>query len=344
MKILCVHPGASFSTADVWRGLSGAMERAGVTVVHYALENRMNAAADWLRLCWEHNAKQTPEPKLQDSLYFASSMVLERALRHEVDWVFIVSGIFVHPEAITLYRRAGLRVAILFTESPYDDEWQLALASLADLCWVNDTASLDAFRAVQPATYYYQHAYDPALHHTGEHGIAVRAHDVVFVGTAWRERIALFKAIDWSGIDLGLYGAWNDLLPEGDPLWQHVAGSITDNATTAALYQQAKIGINLHRRQKMQGGDDASGNSLNPRCYELAACGAFFVSDFRPELADVFGSIVPVFSTPAELQEIIGYYLAHDDERQSIAAQLPGLVAGHTFDARVRDILGRMEV
>ena len=40
------------------------------------------------------------------------------ALRLRVDWVLVISGIFFHPDAIGLLKRAGLSTAIVFTESP----------------------------------------------------------------------------------------------------------------------------------------------------------------------------------------------------------------------------------
>jgi spore maturation protein CgeB len=346
MRILCVQPGASWSTNDVYVGIVNALGRQNVEVIKYALDGRIQSWGGYLTWLWKRNKKQGPKPAETDIIYMAGIGLLERALRFAADWVLIVSCMYLHPDVVLMLRRAGLKVAILFTESPYDDVWQKRIAPLANVCWVNDKVSVQPFRAVNRQTYYWQHAYDPARHHPqATEAEDAAAHDVVFVGTGFEERVKLLEEVNWDGIDLGLYGSW-DLLGPNHHLRKHLRGGITPNEQTAALYQRAKIGINLHRSSKGFGrGTEkvAEAYSLGPRCYELAACGAFYVSDYRPELADVFGDVVPTYASAAELETQIRYYLAHDEERAAKAAQLPGLVARHTFDARVTDMLAILE-
>ena len=57
----------------------------------------------------------------------------------------------------------------------------------------------------------------------------------------------------------------------------------------------------------------------------------------------MFGPVVPVFNDAADLQDLIHYYLAHNAARQAIAAQLPGLVAEHTFDRRAEEVLAVLD-
>jgi len=345
MKLLLVSTGSPVSTADVWAGLMTAFQRAGVDLVHYNLEGRLDAAVQWLDMCWERNGKTSPKPKEADAIYFASTMMIERALRFMPDWVFYVTANYVHPDVFMLLKRAGLKVAILFTESPNDDQWQIPIAGTVDACWTNERSSLAKFREVQPRTYYYQHACDPTVHHLAGPDPHAPTHDAVFVGTGWEERIQLFEAVDWTGIDVGLYGFW-DWVDEASPLKAHVAGGMMENGLTAKLYRNAKIGLNMHRLTIGVGLGAPRidyAESINPRCYELAACGLFYLTDWRAELDDVFGGVVPTFGSPEELGDKIRYYLAHDVERRQIAERLPGLVAGHTFDARVKDILQELE-
>ena len=66
-----------------------------------------------------------------------------------------------------------------------------------------------------PNTHYLPVGYDPAQHGPQMNGEAP-AHDVVFVGTGFESRVALLSQVDWSGIDLGLYGAWAEV-PAGPP-------------------------------------------------------------------------------------------------------------------------------
>ena len=171
------------------------------------------------------------------------------------------------------------------------------------------------------------------------------AHDVVLVGTGWRERIEMLGAVDWDGIDLGLYGNWQ-LLGSRNRLRRYVRGGEMPNGRAVELYRKAKIGLNLYRR-RMAAGHDAllPMESMNPRAVELAACGVFTLSDYRAEAAEVFGDAVPMFSTPAELEGLVRYYLARasDDERRDLAASLPGLVADRTFAARAEQLTTILE-
>jgi spore maturation protein CgeB len=52
---------------------------------------------------------------------------------------------------------------------------------------------------------------------------------------------------------------------------------------------------------------------------------------------------VPTFRDAQELGGLLRYYLAHEDERKAIAASLPAIVAGETFDARVGDMLAILQ-
>ena len=329
----------------------GALLRQGHTARPYALDERMIAAGAFLRAAYERAKDVRPEtmqPSEADVIYQASVGILERALRYQVDWVLVVSGMYLHPDALVLMRRAGRRVALICTESPYEQDKELRLAGVCSAVWTNERTSVNAFRAVCPNAYYWQHAIDPERHVAGTQAgdEDVAAHDVVFVGTGFEERIAWLEAVDWTGIDLGLYGSW-EMLTDDSPLQPYVRGGVTDNATTAALYRRAKIGLNLHRTTKGWGmGAEhiaaAEAESLGPRCYELAAAGCFFLSDWREELGDVFGEIAARVDTPADMTRAMRYWLEHEGERERRAAALPEQVAAHTFDNRVREMVAQL--
>ncbi len=195
-------------------------------------------------------------------------------------------------------------------------------------------------------TSYLAHAYDeekhkPQAEHT-ENGIP--AHDVVFVGTGFQERIDLLKSVDWDGIDFGIYGNWQ-LLGSRSKLRKHICGKETENSKTAALYRKAKIGLNFHRTSKGFGRDApkiAYAESLNPRAYELAACGLFHISDYRVELDERFGRLVPTFEN-GNLGDVIRRWLADDKGRDEIASKLPGAIAGQTWQARADQVLADLE-
>lgn len=347
MKILCVHPGANWSTQDVYTGIAGALQKQGHELVEYALDTRIRYSENWLNYLWRRGGKKINRPNAADAVHLAGYGILERALWHNVDWVLIISAMYVAPDWLVLLRRAGVKVGIVFTESPYEDHRQIAVAPWCNIAWTNERTSVATLRTVQPNTFYLPHSYDPGRHHLGAGAdMDVPAHDVVFVGTGFPERIELLSEVNWDGIDLGLYGGW-DTLGSRNKLRRYLRGDLTDNLKTSALYRKAKIGLNLHRQSinwMRNSPRILTAESLNPRAYELAACGLFHISDYRPEIRDVFRAVVPTFTTPENLEEQIRYYLREESDRNRIAVQLPGSVAGCTFDDRVATMMAQLEM
>jgi len=335
MKLLYVHPGASFSTHDVYTGYLGALTRQGHTIHEYRLDERLEVASRFLGTLWRHS-KRPGKPSSADVIWEACQQIVTRALYYNVDAVLIVSSMYLHPDFLVLLRRAHIPSIVIGTEHPYDDHHFAKLLPYIDVAFVNERASVAPLRAYNDDVYYLPHAHDPAKHRPGAQpgDEDVPAHDVVFVGTLFQERIDLLTGVDWTGIDLGLYGTV-DLLPKRHPLRQHVRGGVIDNARAAALYRRAKIGLNLYRTSKGYGTEVehiAHAESLNPRAVELAACGAFHLSNDRAEVGEVFGATVPTFDTSERLQRLIRYYLTNDKRRALPAAALPACVEHLTFD------------
>ena len=117
---------------------------------------------------------------------------------------------------------------------------------------------------------------------------------------------------------------------------------MVENAYASALYRQAKIGLNLYRSCGGWGphARRVDGDSLSPRAYELAACGAFHLSAFRAEVPEIFGDLVPTFTTPAEAETLIRRWLPDAAGRLDRARQLPRRVAAADWVTRSRTILG----
>src|SRR5262245_51072501 len=299
---------------------------------------------------WRQKKKAQPDlpkPNVADIMYQAGVGAIEMALRHHVDVVLIVSAMLMHPDVVIMMKQAHLTVVVLFTESPYDSEQELAMAARVDGCWTNERSCVAAFQAVNPRAGYLPHAYHPERHFvaTRLRDCTVPTHDVVFVGSGFSERVEWFNAINWSGIDLGLYGTWKGL-----GLSRHLRECVRDeqinNEYAAALYRRARIGLNLYRSRKNWGYGAQKplyGESLSPRAYELAACGSFHLSEFRAEVREVFGDLVPPFSTPTEAAALIRMWLADDAGRARVAAALPACIAEASWVERAKTVIGDLQ-
>ncbi|MGE0363370.1 MAG: glycosyltransferase [Vicinamibacterales bacterium] len=365
-RVLVVHPGATWSTADVFDGLTHGLRHWGCEVIEYRLDGRMahefRATAALYRRSKQLHKDVPIKPDRIDTLYKASAEAVSVALIKKADAVIVISAMFFHPAAILMLRRANTKVVFMCTESPYDLEHELRLADLITKqddyagqlvnplsgVWTNERSSVAAFQSVNPRSGYLKHAWHPERHTPipGALDATVAAHDVVFVGTggaAFKERTEFFETIDWTGIDLGLYGTW-DGLSARSPLRPYVRASEVTNVMAAALYRRAKINLNFYRKSKGAGPNASRlttvAESLNPRAYELAACGAFHLSDPRAEVAETFGALVPTFTTAGEAEALIRQWLADDAGRAAVAAQLPARVAEDSWVHRARQVIG----
>jgi len=342
VKVLVLGAGAAWSTKDVENGILEGLRAAGLEAGRYAFDQRLGSSAAYLEWVWKQARKttaDTPKPGAQDIALHALGDLLPRAIAHRTDWVVVVSAMFVPKPFLDVLQRAGLPVAVVMTESPYDTAQELEWAQHADLVWTTERSSVDDFARVAPARYL-RHAWRPSVHQTTGTDDQVPAHDVVFVGSCFDERAELLSAVDWTGIDLGLYGNWQRL-GSRSKLRPFVREGIVDNARAAALYRRASIGLNLYRESigwARRAPRITHAESLNPRAYELAACGCFHLSSARREVGEIFGDLVPTFTTAGELQQLLRLWLPNEGGRREVSAQLPRAVAGDTWAARGRQM------
>jgi Glycosyl transferases group 1 len=366
VKILLAHPGAIVSVGDVYDGLAQALtRRSDVELIHHELGGRMYICELALNIAWKKvgKAQGLPKPSDVDVIYFASQGILEKALRFQPDWTVLVTGHYFIPEFVRMLKRCPTKVAFLLTESPYEDEIEKLRVALADLAWTNERTSVGFLGQFCDHVHYLPHAYNPArqivrpergvdgkgkptlIHHErGKQFVMsddLASHDVVFVGTLFEERIKLLEAVDWDGIDFGIYGCL-DLLGSRHHLRKYVRGGITPNWMAAELYRRAKIGLSLFRTSIGFGRNRPHiqyAESMGPRSLELAASGCFHISEYRKEVDEVFGGAVPTFDGPKELESLVRSYLMEPYIRATHAATAKQLALPRSFDAMAAQVV-----
>lgn len=330
MKILFVDPAAEISISDVSRGYRAALERQGHDIRDYNTKLRFEY----------HRSAMPPEVRNDTSSLSrqATENILNEALYHEADLVIIISGLNIHPVALWSLTRVGIPVAVVLTESPYDDPEQKLWASLSGIAdssknvtmFTNDRYSADLFewKFLPPA-------FDPAIHKPVEL-VEEEVCDVLIVGTGWRERQAFLEAVNWEGVNLRIYGVWPTITPDS-PIFKYHIPLVVDNARIAKLYCSTKICLNFHRVSDVA-------VTPGPRAYEIAACKAFMLSDPREGLEELFGDSVPTFRGPVEFEALIHKFLADDEQRKSLAEQANLKVQNETFDQRASTLISEMSL
>jgi hypothetical protein len=352
MRWVVTQPGPSWSVHDVYVGWVEALVAAGEDIHTFNFDDRL--------AFYDHAVIDTGTTSDEGQPIFRRALsgdgqAAELAMNGLAAMLFkirpqvllVISGFFLPVELLDQARRYGTRVIIIHTEQPYELERELALAAHADLNLINDPTNRARFEAVAP-TVYAPHAFRPTVHYPRPAPGRADA-DLVFVGTGFPSRRWFFEQLAAAGAlaahDVLLAGNWTGVTDDS-PLFKLLASGdpekCCDNEDGAALYRTAKMGLNLYRREH-DDGSDAIGVSMGPREVEMAACGLFFLRDPRPE-GDLVLPMLPTFDTPGEAAEQIGWWLAHDNAREAVAAQAMMAVQGRTFHNSAARLLGMLEI
>jgi hypothetical protein len=163
-----------------------------------------------------------------------------------------------------------------------------------------------------------------------------RPHGAVFVGglhprwhtsgTALLERVA-------EAIDLRVWGYGAQALSAGSALRRRYQGEAWGLDMFRVL-ARARIVVNRHV-------DVAQGVANNMRLYEATGCGALLVTEAAPNLPEILepGVECVTYRDAGELVERVRHYLAHDDERMTIAAAGQArTLRDHTYARRMAQL------
>lgn len=357
MRWVVAEPGPDFSVLDVHRGWVEALRGHGEHVVDFNLGDRLAFYSNaWIETDRADDVdgdggrpvrlrKALDADAATDLAVNGLAATLWKVRPHIL---FITTGFLVPAGLLDHARRHGTYVIVHHTEEPYEVERELAYAGHADLNLVNDPTHLERFREVAP-TLYVPQAYRETVHRPcpdGGRGCHPDyASDFTFIGTGFGSRRwfleQMAEAGAFDGLDTAIAGNWQGVL-ESSPLRPYLPAQLAecvDNADTVRWYQHTRCGINLYRRERDADHPGLVGGwAMGPREVEMAAAGAFFLRDPRPE-GDQVLHMLPAFADPAGAVEVLRWWLAHDDEREKAAQAAREAVADRTFTAHARHLL-----
>jgi spore maturation protein CgeB len=340
MRIMVIRPGPFFSVADVCRGWVSGLRDAGATVADLNYDDILDMfMACQVKTSADHEPDVYTEA-FDDNQAVAIAQRIAKSHAYEFlpDVVFVVSGFFLDSQTLDLFRARGVKVVVLCTESPYEDDVQVRFADHADVVLLNDPTNLERFKARNPNCYYVPHSYDPAIHTPGPASPDLLC-DFAFCGTGYPSRIEFFSQVNWQNFDVKFAGMWKHI-PYRSPLERFVIHPLDrcfDNAEAVELYRSAKLSANIYRAEA---NDDTlvEGWSVGPREIELAAVGVPFLREPRGEGDELF-PMYPTFNDPDEFSDLLGWWLVHEDVRTDAASKARAAIADHTFVNRARWLL-----
>jgi hypothetical protein len=336
MRWLACAPGPNFSVHDLHVGWCEALKAAGEHVVEYPLGAALSFYDQAVLPVGEGRFRKAFDGTTATAL--AADRLAGALYKVRPDVLLLTSGFFLEHQILQRARLDGVRVVLIATEQPYELTRELAVAEHCDVALLTDPTTLDDFRAVTKA-WFQPHCYRPALHKPGPVLPQLGA-DLAFIGTGYPSRISFLEQMNLTGLDVLLAGNWQ-ALDDGSPLLPFVSHGLDEcmpNDRTTAIYQSMRVGLNLYRRE----GESAAGWSMGPREVEMAAAGAFFLRDPRPESDETF-PMLPSFSTPQEAGELLRWWLARDDLRAAAALKAREAIADRTFDLAAVRLLKHLE-
>jgi spore maturation protein CgeB len=268
------------------------------------------------------------------------------------DLVLVLNGLHVfpedHSEQMDQIREMGTKTAIWFADDPYFTDLTKRIAPHYDYVFTHEFNCVPYYREIGcTESHYLPLAVPVSLFRPMAVENSFRS-DICFIGNAFPNRIAFFNQIApyLTKKRVVIIGALWDQLTHYALLANQIRLGWVPVQETIQYYNGAKVVINLHRSPFEDGYSKNNRNipaySINPRTYEISACGVLQLTDIREDLSRLYtpGYDIATYTGAEELIHKIEYYLHHEEEREQIALRgLRKTLQEHTFKKRLKQLL-----
>lgn len=280
---------------------------------------------------------------LQNSfLQMLSNAVLAKAETFEPDLVLAMAQAPLSQQTLKRLRRDNVTTAMWFVEDFRLFTYWQAFAPFYDIfAVIQKEPFLSELKQIGVEnSFYLPLAAQPDFHcpmKLSQNDLKTYGADVSFMGAGYPNRRVAFRELIHHG--LKIWGSeW-----DGDHVlkpYVQLDGRRVSSEECVKIFNATKININLHssiETDKLVSG----GDFINPRTFELASCGAFQLVDRRKLMDEAFADDeLAVFDSLKELDEKIGYYLEHPEEREVISQKgRMRILKEHTYAARMKSLL-----
>ncbi|MDF2721380.1 MAG: spore maturation protein cgeB [Paenibacillus sp.] len=245
-------------------------------------------------------------------------------------------------------RRLGIRTAVWFTDDPYFIDVTKRIAPHYDYVFTLEEACISIYaQAGCKQAHHLPFGVNTAFYKPMQAEAAL-ASDICFIGSAFHNRAAFFDRIAsyLQTKKIIIAGYWWERLAHFDKLSSQIRNGVWISPDeTAAIYNKAKIVVNLHRAiddETNQNVDRAPAHSVNPRSFEISGCAALQLTDARQSLPSFYtpGEEVVTYGSPEEFIEKAEHYLNHEEDRQAVALRgYARTMREHTYPRRVAQLL-----
>ncbi len=240
-------------------------------------------------------------------------------------------------------RRKKVLTAMWFMENfRHLTYWQQMIKGYDFWFVMQQAACLEAFKKAGAShVSYLPLAADPTIHQPVELTPEEREElgaDVSFLGAGYRNRRELLPALLGQEWQFKLWGnEWENAGALSAVLQRN--GARIDSPTSVKIFNATTVNINLHSYTGE--GFDPNGDSVNPRTFELASCGAFQIIDYRTLLPELFDdTMMAVVKSPDAFTPAVRQYLHEPEARKDMADRSRKCALNsHTYAHRMQELL-----
>ncbi|MES9995200.1 glycosyltransferase [Desulfovibrio aminophilus] len=275
-------------------------------------------------------------------LQVVSQAVLAKVETFEPDLVLAMAQAPLSIQALKRLRRDKVATAMWFVEDFRLFTYWQAFAPHYDLfAVIQKEPFFEQLRTIgQSNVLYLPLAADPEFHRPLDLTAAERKEfgaDFAFMGAGYPNRRLAFRKLLRGGFKI--WGTeW-----EGDPVlkpYVQRGGARISSEDCVKIFNATTVNLNLHSSIQAEH-LVTCGDFINPRTFEIAACGAFQLVDQRGLMPGAFAlNELATFTSMAELSEKIDYFLDNPEERTAFARRgRARVLAEHTYDRRMDTLL-----
>lgn len=275
------------------------------------------------------------------------------ALQFHPEWIIVLNSVDCFSnEAADRLRAHGFRTVIWFTDDPYYMGGTLSQSLHYDVVLSVDQAAVPVYQEAGCEKVHYLPLAANTDIYRPQAADETYQHDLCFIGSGFSNRLHFFDQLaDYlADKDILISGYWWDQMSRYDSLSRHIQHKRWLPPQEAArYYSRCKIIINLHRAAVEETGNNSSqvpALSLNPRTFEINACGAFQLCDAVRNVRDYFtdGTELAAFSSAEEFIAKVEHYLKADEERRLVALNgFKRTWMEHSYQVRVEQLIHIVE-
>jgi spore maturation protein CgeB len=353
MKILIVLPLETFCTYYLGEGLAVGFRKAGHDVSIFRTGEYYEAKKilfDSFSRRYNTDVSIPPQEVALEGFF-------DYVLMNDIELVLVVRGLIVPTTFIKKLKKIGVTTVLYNTDDPYDYEETKTIVDEYDFVFSNDKIGEQLYKRCK----WISPAVDDETYIDLERNN--RYYDMSFIGTFFKERAELFESIMDYMKELKVFfaGHWVEDMPNfkfgefGLPSEHPIKSMIGDKVNMPTvphkvnlIYNNSKIVPCPHRDKEWMFNTKYDVYNLSPRVFEVAATNTFQLisGNRRKVMEELFPkNSIKIYDTVNEFQDLLKYYLEHEDERLKLTELAKTeVLAKHTYKHRAEEIINHISL